>query len=280
MKPRQETKQIKPSVTNDFKMGVVILIFFITAFHLYEVIKYPSITIVPNEILLTSVLIALVYLWIQEVRDRRKLEIFNSELLITQEELKKAHFSTVTALIGSTEARYPYLSGHSRRVTQYALAISDKMNLSLDVKKKIEYASYIHDIGKINVEENIIRKEESEMDEKEKETMRKHPLLAMELLEPLTFMQDEKLMIRHHHERFDGKGYPDGLNGKDIPLGARIIAVADAFDIMNSDRQNRGPLPKGDIISELKEMSGKKFDPEIVDIFLDILKSGPSIFRG
>ncbi|MBN1872203.1 MAG: HD domain-containing protein [Candidatus Omnitrophica bacterium] len=280
MKPRQEIKKIEPSVTNDFKMGVVVFIFFITCFHLYEVLKYPDVTIVPNEMLLVSVLIALVYLWIQEVRDRRKLEIFNSELLITQEDLKRAHFATITALIVSIEARNPYLSGHSRRVTQYALAIADKMNLAVDVKKKIEYACYLHDIGKIGIEESVVRKEESELDVGERVIMRKHPLLALEVLEPLTFMQDEKLMIRHHHERYDGNGYPDGLRGKDIPLGSRIIAVGDAFDIMNSNRQNRRPLPKDKIISEFSGMKGKKFDPEIVDIFLEIMKSSPGIFRG
>jgi len=279
MMPRQRERQnISSSVTNDFKMGVVALVFFVTCFHLMDVIYDPDISIVPSEMLLASVLFAMVYLWAQEVRDRRRLEEFNTRLLITQDEMRKSQFETISALVASQEAKTPHLSGHSRRVTQYALSMADKMDLSEEEKRKIECAGYLHDIGKMGIEEKMLYKEEEELNEEEKRIMKKHPILALEILEPLKFMKDEKLIIRHHHERYDGTGYPDGLEGKNIPLGARIIGITDNFDIMNSKRPHREALSKDKIIEEIKSSSGLKYDPDLVDIFLDMVRYREGIF--
>ena len=275
MKPKRHRFkiEIKPGVTNDFKMGIVVLVFFITCFHLFEVIRFPDFNLVPNEILLSAVLFAVVYLWVQEIRDRNKLEVINSELLITQEELKGSNLAAITALIVSEEARDPYLSGHSRRVTQYAMAIADRMNINQSEKRHIEYAGYLHDIGKIGIKD-----EGASMGEQA--AIRRHTVVvAQDILEPLKFLPREKIIIRHHHERYDGKGYPDGLKGKDIPLGSRIIAIADLFDIMNSERPDRPPFQKERIISELKASRGTHFDPEVVDIFLDMIKSDDIFFN-
>ena len=266
------------SVTNDFKMGMVVLIFLITCFHLFEVLCFPSIAIVSNEVLLGIVLLAVVYLWIQEVRDRRRMQVVNEELLATQEELKESNIAAMKALITSEEARDPYTSGHSRRVTEYAVAIAKKMGLDEARARHIEYAGYLHDIGKIGISDAILNKE-SRLTDEEWRIIRKHPNTALEILNPLKFLPEEKVIIKHHHERYDGNGYPDGLKGEDIPVGARIMAVADSFDAMNSKRPYRDAFPEDKIITELKTVRGTQLDPKIVDIFLGMIDADKSIFE-
>ncbi|MDD5680223.1 MAG: HD-GYP domain-containing protein [Candidatus Omnitrophica bacterium] len=245
-----------PNATNDFKMGMVVLIFFITCF----------------------LLLAVAYLWIQEIRDRRSMQIINEELRTTQEELKESNIAAMKALIMSEEARDPYTSGHSRRVTEYAVAIARKIGMGEVPAKHIEYAGYLHDIGKIGISDAILNKE-GRLSDEEWQVIRKHPNTALEILNPLKFLPEEKVIIKYHHERYDGNGYPDGLKGENIPMGARIMAVADSFDAMNSRRPYREALSKDKIISELKTARGTQLDPAIVDVFLDIINSDSSIFE-
>lgn len=277
MKQRAESK-ISYSVTNDFKMGMVVLIFLITCFHLMEVVCFPNITIVSDEILLGVVLLAVAYLWIQEVRDRKKIQDINEKLLITQDGLKESNFATMKALIMSEEARDTYTSGHSRRVTEYAVAIAKRMGLSGEEIRHIEYAGYLHDIGKIGISDAILNKV-GNLNDDEWQIVKRHPNTALEILDSLKFLPEEKAVIKHHHERYDGKGYPDGLKDENIPLGARIMAVADSFDAMNSKRPYRDALPKDKVMSELKTARGAQLDPKIVDIFLAMLDEDSRIFE-
>jgi len=277
LKEEQAKIQIKSSVTTNFKMGVVVLTFLITCFHLLEVVYFPDVTLVSNEILLGVVLFAIIYLWVQEVKDRRKVEVINVELLTTQEELKEANIDAMKALITGEEARDPYISGHSRRVTEYTMAIADKLKMSEEEKKHMEYAGNLHDIGKIGISDAILHKA-GKLNEDEWKIIKKHPEVGVGILASLKFLPEEKILIRHHHERYDGAGYPDGRKGENIPLGSRILAVADSFDAMNSKRSYRPPLSKEKIIKELETAKGTQFDPKIVDIFLDIIKQDDSIF--
>lgn len=270
--------EMPASVTNDFKMGMVMLIFVITCFHLFEVVYFPDTVIVSNEILLGVVLFAVVYLWIQEIRDRKKAQIINEELLFAHEELKEANIAAMKALIVSEEARDTYTSGHSKRVTEYAVAIAKRMGLDHSERRRIEYAGYLHDIGKIGISDAILNKAGRLTDE-EWQVIKKHPETAIEILNPLKFLPEEKIIIKHHHERYDGAGYPDGLKGEAIPLGARIMAVADSFDAMNSKRPYRDALAKDTIISELKKAKGGQLDPKIVDVFLCMLEKDSWIFK-
>ncbi|MFH0839514.1 MAG: HD domain-containing phosphohydrolase [Candidatus Omnitrophota bacterium] len=277
MKQRAKS-EISLSVTSDFKMGMVVLIFLITCFHLFEVVYFPNVTIVSNEILLGVVLLAIAYLWIREVKDRKGIQVVNEELLTTQEELKESNIAAMKALIMSEEARDTYTSGHSKRVTEYAVAIAKRAGLDREERRHIEYAGYLHDIGKIGISDAILNKAGS-LNADEWQIVKKHPNTALEILDPLKFLPEEKIIIKHHHERYDGKGYPDGLKEEEIPLGARIMAVADSFDAMNSKRPYRGALPKDKIISELKASKGTQLDPKIVDIFLAMLDKDSWIFE-
>ena len=279
MRPAKQRSEpvVKPSATRDFKMGMVVLIFFITCLHLFEVTYFPETTVISDEILLGVVMLAVIYLWVQELRDRRKLEVVNDELLASQEELKDANMASMKALIVSEEARDPYLTGHSRRVTEYALAMADKMGISDLDKRHIEYAGYLHDIGKIGISDAILHKP-GKLDKEEWTIIKKHPEVGVGILSPLKFLPEEKIIIRYHHERFDGGGYPDGLKDKEIPLGSRILCIADSFDAMNSRRSYRPPLSREKIISELEEARGSQFDPKIADIFLGIIKVDDTYF--
>lgn len=266
------------SAKNSFKIWSAAIVFFLTFFHLYLINRFPQTDIISNEILLGIVLVLIGYLWIQELRDREKLQAINLALIEAKTQLEHAEIDTITTLVLTEEAKDPYVRGHSKRVTRCALEIAEALGFSENERKVIGRAGILHDIGKIGISDAILHKPDKLNDE-EWAVIKKHPHRALEILEPLKFLTKEKEAICHHHERFDGKGYPDGLKGEEIPLEARILSVADSFDAMNSERPYRKPLPEDVVISELKKGSGSQLDPKIVAIFLDLLKNKPSLWE-
>lgn len=267
-----------PFISNTFKLWLVAIIFLLTFFHLYSLYRYPETDIVSNEILLGGVLVLVGYLWIQELRDRQRLQNINVALIEAQRQLEHAEIDTIATLVLTEEAKDPYVRGHSKRVTRCAAEISKELGLSEKEQRIIERAGILHDIGKIGISENILGKP-GKLNEEEWVIIKKHPQRAVEILEPLRFLIREKEIICHHHERFDGDGYPDGLKGEEIPLGARIMAVADTFDAMNSERPYRKPLPEDVIIAELEKGLGTQLDPHVVITFLGLLKKKPSLWE-
>jgi len=179
----------------------------------------------------------------------------------------------VSALASSIDAKDPYTHGHSRRVTFYALAIAEAMNLGPDETEDLELAGYLHDIGKIGLPQEILRKPCS-LTEEEFDLVRKHPANGVRILENLKNLQHVRELILHHHERLDGAGYPDGLAGEDIPLGARILAVADAFDAITSDRPYRRGASVEEALQEIERNAGRQFDPAVVKVFARLVRSG------
>ncbi len=184
-------------------------------------------------------------------------------------------FSKVLAY--TLEEKDPYTSGHSERVCYYSDLISKKISLSPKDRNEIRIASYLHDIGKIGISNRFINKKSS-LSSTEWAIIKQHTQKSIELLIPLKLSPNIISYIQHHHERYDGTGYPDGLAGDQIPLGARIIAISDAYDSMTSDRPYRKPLSNGEAKSELVKNSGKQFDPQLVSVFLEILKEMEEIF--
>ncbi len=270
--------QKKTFVSNTFKLWLVAIIFLLTFLHLYAIYRYPDVDIVSNELLLGTVLTLVGYLWIQELRDSEGLQTINTALIKAQKELEHAEISAITALILTEEAKDPYVRGHSRRVTKCSAEIAKELGFSDDEQKVLERAAILHDLGKIGISDSILGKP-GKLTEEEWAVIKKHPHRAVEILEPLTFLKEEKEMIRHHHERYDGKGYPDGIKAEEIPLGARILAVADTFDAMNSERAYREPLPEDAILAELKNAAGTQLDAKIVKTFLSVLKNKPSLWE-
>jgi putative nucleotidyltransferase with HDIG domain len=182
------------------------------------------------------------------------------------DELEFAYDRTLTALMSALDARDRETEGHSTRVSELACLLAAELGLNANELKAIERGALLHDIGKIGVSDTILHKPASLLPN-EWESMRHHPDIGARIIEDIPFLQDTLPIIRYHHERWDGSGYPVGLSGKDIPLQARIFAVADAFDALISDRPYRKHVPVDKALAYIKEKSGILFDPEIVSAF-------------
>lgn len=185
------------------------------------------------------------------------------------ENLRQAYLSTIRALAEAVDAKDSFTRGHSDRVSAFAVAIATKMGLDSDFVNSVRDAGYLHDIGKIGTPDAVLTKEGILTDE-ETEIMRLHPGDSHRILSQARLHKDIKEMIHHHHERVNGKGYPDELKDDEIPLGSRILAVADAYEAMTANRPYRDCLTAEAAIAELKRCCGEQFDPRIVEIFLQV----------
>ncbi|HAM52153.1 MAG TPA: hypothetical protein DCP92_16230 [Nitrospiraceae bacterium] len=175
--------------------------------------------------------------------------------------------NTLKALVMSIEARDSYTKQHSERVTAYALQIADVMHLSEEDKNSIQFGGYLHDIGKIGVRDTVLLKPDMLTEEEMAEIML-HPVIGDNIIKPIRFFPKERELILYHHERFDGKGYPAGLAGEQIPLCVRILTVADTYDAMTSSRPYRTARTHAFAIEELRRCSGSQFDGQVVLAFL------------
>ena len=193
---------------------------------------------------------------------RRSFELYTK--------MRKVYLETIRALAEAIDAKDPYTKGHSERVAETSVVLAQELNLPGREIENIEYTALLHDIGKIGIADSILGKESS-LTSQEFDKIKEHTVMGAKIIEPVDFLKDSYEAIYHHHEKYNGKGYPDGLKEKDIPLLSRIIAVADAYDAMGSDRPYRKKLSKDKILKELKDQAGKQFDPEIVKVLISIL---------
>ncbi|MBI4743947.1 MAG: HD domain-containing protein [Actinobacteria bacterium] len=191
------------------------------------------------------------------------------------EVLEHTYLSTVKALAAAVDAKDPYTHGHSEKVSKYAVMIAKSFNLSEFEAQGIEIAGYLHDIGKIGISDEILLKP-GRLNREERDIIRQHSLVGANILAPIGFPWEIIPIVRHHHERFNGLGYPAGLGGKRIPLGARILAIADAFEAITTDRPYRKARTMVEAIDELKKHSGTQFDPLLVEAFIKVLKEKES----
>jgi putative nucleotidyltransferase with HDIG domain len=180
------------------------------------------------------------------------------------------------ALVSAVEAKDPYTSGHSRRVTAYSMRLAEKLDLAGERLKLLEQAAILHDIGKIGTNIAILHKP-GKLEVDEYRHLQLHPETGMKILEAVPFLKDVRLRIGQHHERYDGRGYPGRLAGEDIFLEARIMAIADSYDAMTSERPYRKPLPERVARQELLDNAGSQFDPGLVPLFIEALDEGGSI---
>lgn len=188
------------------------------------------------------------------------------------EELKETFLSTSEALAAAVEKKDPYTGGHIKRVVSYSMAIARHMNLkALDVEK-LKLAAVLHDIGKIGIKDSVLLKQGG-LTPEEAALMRSHPLLGADILGHIEQMRDVSRIMRAHHEKWDGSGYPDGLKGEAIPIQARIISVADAFDAITTDRPYRKAADSRTAAEEICRYSGKEFDPSVVKAFIAALET-------
>jgi putative nucleotidyltransferase with HDIG domain len=188
-------------------------------------------------------------------------------------DMKEAHINTVAALTSAIDANDPFTHGHSYRVSRYALRVGNAMGLSSRDLEILEYGALLHDIGKIAIQHDILLKPER-LSEQELLTLKQHPTIGADIVENLKFLKEAAVLVRYHHEQPNGRGYPQSLKGDEIPIGARIILVADAFDAMTSDRPYRKGLTIEKVVEQFEKYGGEQFDSEITALTLGLLRSG------
>jgi putative nucleotidyltransferase with HDIG domain len=185
-------------------------------------------------------------------------------------DIRSSYFDTVRALVNALEAKDKYSKGHSERVTLLAMMIADEMGLSDESKQALQHAGVLHDIGKIGISASILNKE-GKLTGNEYDTIKDHPLIGEKILDPISFLKNVKVIVGEHHERYDGKGYPHQRLGSELSVESKILAVADAFDALTTDRPYRKALPFDEAVAEIRRCASSQFDPEVVDVFLKTL---------
>jgi putative nucleotidyltransferase with HDIG domain len=188
-------------------------------------------------------------------------------------DMKEAHINTVAALTSAIDANDPFTHGHSYRVSRYALRVGRTMGLSARDMEILEYGALLHDIGKIAIQHDILLKNDL-LTEREFITLKQHPTIGADIVENLKFLREAAVLVRYHHEQPNGRGYPDGLKGDEIPIGARVILVVDAFDAMTSDRPYRKGLELSRVVEQFEKHKGEQFDLEITELVLELVRSG------
>jgi putative nucleotidyltransferase with HDIG domain len=210
----------------------------------------------------------------QEAADKdRQLERYAADLRETfkeerarAQELRNSSMAMVRALSNAVEARDVYTSKHAERVAAYGIAIAKALKLQLADASQIELGFLLHDVGKVAIPDAILLKPES-LTENERALMEQHPVIGWEIVRGIEFLGEAGHVVRSHHERWDGRGYPDGLAGEQIPVAARVFAVADVLDALTTDRPYRPASPLADARAMIVAESGKQFDPAVIEAF-------------
>jgi putative nucleotidyltransferase with HDIG domain len=192
------------------------------------------------------------------------------------EQIQQDYLKTIMALASAIDARDSYTMHHSENVARYAMAVAKSMGCKQHEISSIKQAALLHDIGKIAIKDSILLKEAT-LTPDEYEIIKQHSVKGEEIVSILSFLKQAAKLIRHHHERFDGSGYPDGLKGQGIELGSRILAVVDVFDAMTTDRPYRKAFSYQEALTEIEKNKNTQFDPEVADC---LIKMGPELFFG
>ena len=217
-------------------------------------------------------LLLLVESGIKSVKQMDEIKRINEELSESNERLERAYLDMVQTLRYTVEAKDTYTRGHSDRVSEYSVLIGEKLGLPEDQIKTLRIGGLFHDIGKIGIPDSILLKPDKLSDD-EYSQIKNHPSIGAHILGSAEIFKDIIPVVKHHHERYDGNGYPSRLKGEEIPYIARIAAVADTFDAMTSRRSYRGPIDIEHVKEEIKRCEGTQFDPQIAEVFLDILNN-------
>lgn len=223
-------------------------------------------------------LLLLIESGIKSIEQMNTIKTINKQLHDKNEELERAYLDTIGILRQTVEAKDPYTRGHSDRVSEYSVLIGKKLGLDEKTLHILKIGGLFHDIGKIGIPDSILLKE-SKLSDEEYSQIKNHPMIGVHMLGDAAIFTDILPIVKHHHERYDGRGYPSQLVGDDIPYVARIAAVADTFDAMTSKRSYRDSLPIDVVRAEIERCSGTQFDPNIAKIFLDIMNNDFDLIR-
>lgn len=195
------------------------------------------------------------------------------ELEAALDGVRETYLATMTSLARVVEAKDATTRGHLDRTHRYGIALAERIDPELAARPEVGYGFFLHDIGKVGVPESILCKV-GPLDDSEWAVMRRHPSIGAEIVSPIRFLADAVEIVRSHHERWDGGGYPRGLRGEQIPLAARIFALADSFDAMTSDRPYRDAMPVERALGEIADGVGTQFDPDVAGAFLELAADG------
>ena len=206
-----------------------------------------------------------------------KVETRTAELIKKHRSLQKLYVNTVEVIARAIEAKDSDTQGHSKRVSKYCTHIAHRMGVEPEELQNIEIAGLLHDVGKIGIADEILGKP-TKLTIEEYEAIKEHPLISLKIIEPIEELKRVKEYVKHHHERWDGKGYPSGLKSEEIPLGARILSVADAFDTMWIGRQYHAAWDLETVIKEFQNNRETQFDPKVVDTFTELIREDPNLF--
>ena len=217
-------------------------------------------------------LLLLIESGLKSVEQMNMIKKINVELADSKELLEKSYLESIEVLRKTVEVKDVYTRGHSDRVSEYSLLIGEKLNLPPDQMKTLKIGALFHDIGKIGIPDAILLKTDKLTDDEYSE-IKNHPAIGAHILSNASIFADIIPIVKHHHERYDGKGYPSRLAGDDIPYLARIVSVADTFDAMTSHRSYRQALDFDYTMNEIERCKGTQFDPAIADVFLEILRT-------
>ena len=217
-------------------------------------------------------LLLLIESTIKSVKQMDEIKRINEKLEDSKEQLEQAYLDMVQTLRYTVEAKDSYTRGHSDRVSEYSVLIGEKLGLPAEQIKTLRIGGLFHDIGKIGIPDSILLKPAKLTDE-EYSQIKNHPSIGAHILGSAAIFQDIIPIVKHHHERYDGNGYPSKLKGEEIPYLARIAAVADTFDAMTSRRSYRGPIDVEHVKEEIKRCEGTQFDPQIAEVFIEILNN-------
>ena len=223
-------------------------------------------------------LLLLIESGIKSIEQMNTIKTINKQLHDKNEELERAYLDTIGILRQTVEAKDPYTRGHSDRVSEYSVLIGKKLGLDEKTLHILKIGGLFHDIGKIGIPNSILLKE-SKLSDEEYSQIKNHPMIGVHMLGDAAIFTDILPIVKHHHERYDGRGYPSQLVGDDIPYVARIAAVADTFDAMTSKRSYRDSLPIDVVRAEIERCSGTQFDPNIAKVFLDIMDNDFDLIR-
>lgn len=217
-------------------------------------------------------LLLLIESGIKSIKQMNEIKKINEELKTTYKTLQNAYWESIQTLRYTVDAKDNYTRGHSDRVAEYSVLLGKALNLPENDINTLNIGGLFHDIGKIGVPDSILLKEDK-LTSDEYSEIKNHPSIGAHILSTASIFHDIIPIVKHHHEKYDGTGYPGRLKGEEIPYLARITAIADSFDAMTSKRTYRESLPIEDVVIEFEKCRGTQFDPELTDVFLNIVRN-------